>query len=362
MAINFDSLVPQLDGEIFDTTITSVEPDIKTPEESEEPQEEDDDIVPIMDTEEEPQEEEKNKDNKESTTSPEELEVSTLFYTELVNRGIAESKDGKTSYSWDDVDSVLNNYTKDLPEKVVEDLIESSPDIGKNLIDFVFSKGSNLTKQELKDFYNEYLQDLEILESDYSFEDSEKARDFLFKEYKAQGFRDSQIEVLLDTLEDESEDALKAEAKKYADKKKENLKSTQTLNQVKENSVQEKENLKQFAEKISSELVNTGWKSSRVNKIKEDLFSGRTNEIISKAAKNPAALIQLANLATYFDEKTGSFNFTDFILQSTSKETKTLRDKIKKDMFTSSNNNSRGVQANPNRSKFSDLIPISPLE
>lgn len=367
MAINFDSLVPQLDNDAFDQTIIdpieeSIEP---TPEDTASEEDldntEEDSIESTAEIE--PTVEDTTEDSIEDDTNSESKgnEVATLFYQELVDRGIAAQEDGKTDYTWEDVNNVLDGYSRELPEQVADQIISSTPEYARNLIDYVFTKGENLSKEDLKNFYNQYLDDLDILESNTDFTDASTARDFLAKEYKAQGFRDAQIEVLLDTLEDESEETLKAEAKKYADKRKESLKTKEILNEEKENLRSSKEELREFSNKITEELTSTGWKASRINKVKQELFNGRTNEVLSRAAKHPKALIQLANLATYFDEKTGEFNFKDFILQTTSEDAKGLRDKIKKDMF-SSGSTTRGREANPNRSKLSDLTPISPLD
>ena len=347
MNINFDELVPQLDENVF----TNQEMNVEVEETPIQEEKEGFQVEPIIE--------------EESPEKPAEAEVSaddvaTLFYKELVEQGIASDMQ-KEGYSWEDVNKVINDYREELPKQVTEAIISSSPELGQSLIDFVFTKGSTLNKDDLKQFMSDYLDDIETLQKDVSFDTNESAREFLLNTYKNQGFRNNQIEAMLDALEDESETALKDEAKKYADKQKENLKSAQRLNEAKVERQSQDTSMQQFALSIQEELKNTGWKSTRINKIRDSLVSGQTNEVLKKASKSAKALVQLANLATYYDENLGTFKFEDFIKQELSPETKQLKDRITRDMF-STGTTTRGQFSNPNKNRLGELVPTSPLD
>lgn len=346
MNINFDELVPQLDENVFahqeidaTTEENPIETDGKQLEE------------PVIE------------ESIEETPEPEPAspdDVATLFYKELVEQGIASDLQ-KEGYSWEDVNKVINDYREELPKQVTEAIITSSPEFGQSLIDYIFTKGSSLSREDLKQFMQDYLDDVETLEKDITFDTNDSARQFLTSTYKNQGFRDSQIEAMLDALEDESDTALKDEAKKYFEKQKENLKSTQKLQEAKIQKQSQETSMQQFAMSIQEELKNTGWKPTRVNKIREALVSGETNTVLKKASTSPKALIQLANLATYYDEKTGVFKFDDFVKQELTPETKQLKDRITRDMF-STGTTTRGQLSNPNKGRLGDLVPTSPLD
>jgi len=351
----FENLIPQLDSDIFDTSFEDVkdepiqEPEIKEPETKVEEPRIDENDPPA-----EPQVQSKQGEPKQD------VEVSTIFYNELVEQGIVSKNDEKQEYSWEDVNQAINSYKEELPQQVATAMIQSSPEIGRNLIDYVFTKGNDLSKDDLKTFFNDYLQDLNTLEKNYEFKEIDQARNFLTEKYKAQGIRESQIPVMLDALEDESENAIFEEAKKLAEKDKENLKHKVHLDSAKQEISQREQEQKQLFESINQELNNLDWKSTRINKIKNNLVNGQTNKILSVAAKSPKALIQLANLATYYNEKTQQFDFDDFINQITSKEASRLENKIKKEMLSTSTK-TKEVQSNPNTDKFKDLVPISPV-
>lgn len=297
-------------------------------------------------------------DEPAESPTPEFSEPATLFYQELVENGLATPKDGQEQYSWDDVNSVISNYKEELPVKITEQLIAAVPDVGKDLIDYVFTKGDSLSKEDLLAFTNKYIEELDTMNIDVSNLDN--AKSFLSKQYKAQGFRDSQIEVMIDALEDDSDETVIEEAQKVKTK----VYGERESKKIIENTKQEKQSSqiaqKEFASKLSEELNNTNWKPTRIQKIHNDLVSGNTNKILQKVGTSPKALIQLANLATYYNDQTGEFNFDDFINQAISPKAKSLKDKITSDMF-STGTRTKENHKNPNKNAWDNLVPVSPI-
>lgn len=360
--INFDDLVPKLDDDAFNQELPTVEETAASDQPTEnvnKTNEVDDNVIEETSTDAQTDSAEETNDTDPQENVPEPDEAATLFYQELVNNGIVQAEEGKEEYSWEDVSSVINNYKQELPKQIAEEIINSAPDLGKDLIDYVFSKGNDLSAKDLNQFMSQYLTDLNDINTE--FKEVDQARNYLQSQYKAQGIRDTQIEVMLDALEDEGEEAVFEEANKYKTKNAENSKSKQMLNETKQSLQERQQAQEQFANSLMQELQNTKWKPQRIQKVQQDLVSGRTNELLSKASSHPKALIQLANLATYFDEQSGEFKFDDFIKQVVSPEAKSLKDKITKDMF-STGTNTKERASNPNRSKYSDLVPISPIK
>lgn len=322
--------------------------------------------LPII--EEEEQEIEKNtppnssQDTPDSIVEPQDDEIATLFYKELVERNIALPQEGKENYSWEDINTVLTHYQENLPQAVANAIISSVSPVGQKFIDYVLTKGNDLTEDALTDFFSKYKTSTSITD----FSDLTSARDYLSSKYKDQGFRQSQIDAMLDALEDEEVDgkALLTEANKFAQKDKSLI--DQTLEQEKQAKAQKQEQIRQENEILYSKTLEaieaTDWKKERKEKIKQHLSSSVFNETLSKAFKSPKALMQIVNLSTYFDEKSGEFKFDDFVRQVTSKSASSLKDAINKDMFSSASRTSKGGASNPNRTSLLDsLVPISPL-
>jgi hypothetical protein len=340
MNVDFDNLIPDFDysGNLTDPSLQTTLEDNPEPEVIEDDIEDnidepDDSIVtPTPDPE------------------PEADEVATLFFNKLVEEGIAEKPEDKDSFSWEDVNNNIAKYKEDLPKEITSHLIESVPDVGKDLIDYVFTKRENLTKEDLKTFFDAYLDDIKEI----SISDESNAREFLSAKYKEQGLRDSQIEVMLDVLEEE--DALMEEASKY---NKPGNKAKNILNQEKAQINEREQKIQELFSNVNTTLENLNWKPERTNIVKDYLVTGKANQVLSKAATSAEALVQLADLATYYDEKTGKFDLETYIKQYSSKEAINLKNKINKDMLNA-NRTKEKIQSNK-ADKFKDLVPVSPL-
>jgi len=271
--------------------------------------------------------------------------VSTLLYNELVQRGVARAGD-KEDYSWDDVNTVLNSYSEELPLQVANSIIESVPEKAKNLISFILTKQDNLTDADLQTFYKEHLNSISTPDQF----DNDSARDFLREQYKGK-FRASQIEAAIDALEDEEvliEEALKL--------KNESVKKTQeSLEREREQKVIDQ---RQFISSLSNEFKELNWSSNRINKVKQSISSGKGNELLSKIVNSPNGLIHLYNFMEYFDESNGKFNLNDFANIAQSNASKQLKDKITGEMFSSASSNTKSSTKSVRPLSLKDLEPI----
>lgn len=308
--INFDELIPIIDEAQLpdDTKLTDENGEVDSVDEDTSTDDIDDDT---------------SEDNNE----PEVSQAATLFYKELAANGIGE--DNKEEYSFEDVNNLINNYTTSLPEQITNNIIQSTPELGRKLIDYVFTKGDSLSKDDLTTFVTTYLEDISSTDIDINSED--KAREVLSAQYKKQGFKDNVVEVILDTLEDDGD--LINEAKKFIDNKP--SKSDELLNQTKEEKQAALEAQQTFINSINSEFEDLKWNKNKVAQVRTNLFNGTASKILSEASKHPKALIQLADIATYWDEKTKSFDLEKYSEKSSSKQAKSLKDKIEQDMFNS---------------------------
>lgn len=269
--------------------------------------------------------------------------VSTLFYNKLVEEGIADEVKDKSEYTWEDIDSTIQNYKNNLPDQIAQTLINQLPEEAQDLIDYVLNK-PNLTKEDLSSFYQEYLEDA----SSMNVNDDESARKVLYKEY-SKSFRKSAVEAMLDALEDDGE--LINEAKKLQPKYKEKL------NSLKESNKESKLRQEQFATDLNKEFSESTWSNSKVRQLKKDLFTGRTNEILNDIKGSPKAIIQLADFATYYNAETKSFDFDKFVQKAQQKDVKTFRQRIEEEL-SGSGSSTKSIRIKNKSYSIDDLIPI----
>lgn len=332
-----DNLIPVLDVEdVVDTPIEESTPETlgATPE----PTTDEVDDKETVDT----------TDDKESDEdAPEPSQAATLFYKELAANGIG--KDDKDEYTFEDVNSLLNEYTSALPQQITEQIIESTPELGRKAVDYIFSKGADLTKDDLKSFVTTYLEDLSS--DDIVIDSDETARQVLEAEYKGK-FKPNVIEVMLDTLEDDGE--LQAEAKKLIESKPK--KADQMLEQTKQEKIDAAKAQQDYINAINAQFDEFGWDKRLVSQLQSDFISGKTAKIFSEAGTHPKAMAQLINLGRYWDDKTKSFNFDKFIEKAGTKQAKSLKDKIEQDMFSSTpqTRSTKVTKENP----LDGLVPI----
>lgn len=346
MAIDLDNLIPDMDDDFFKTEDpieeTAVEESIETETDTDDTSDND------------PQETVETDVDEDAEID----ETATLVYKKFIEEGLVPESD-KEGFSWKDVNNFTETYKKELPKMVVQDILNSTPELGQTLIDYVLTKGEELSKEDLQDFYNTYLNDLSKMAETKEF-DNESSREYLSEIYKKQGFRDNQIEALLDALEDDDE--LVKEATETFEKNKKELESAKKLESTKATRQSTIESQRQETEKLlndlNKELTALNWKPTKTNQIKQDLITGKTSSILKEAGKSPKALIQLADLASYFDSKTGEFDLTAYINQAKTKEAINLKNTILKDKFSSAVANSKNKLTNPNSKLWDTLEPI----
>ena len=261
--------------------------------------------------------------------------VSTMFYQELAKRGIAIESDND-EHSWEDVEGTLNNYTEELPKRVADTLIDSVPEVGKQLMSFLFSKQESLTKENLQEYFDEHLQNLST-PSEFT---EDQARTYLQDHYKGK-FRTSQVNAMIDALEDE--DALQEEAKKLVGEGKQRREA-----ELEEEREERTTSQRQFVQSLNSEFEDLSWSKRRVSKVKDIITTGNGNKILGEVVNDPKGLIQMMNFLTYW--KNGAFDLSDYSNIQKSKRSRSLKDSITEEMMSSATSGTKSK--NKNRSGF----------
>lgn len=257
--------------------------------------------------------------------------------------------------SYDDVEDLLKTQA---PQAIANAMVEDLPDFGKNLAIFVLNKGAELTRQDIKEFYNDFFADELVQTMSFSEDNLEDAKTFLKAEYKAKGMRESVINKTLDALE--VEDELLDEANELLETKKKSLKTTEKAEQTSQTAQQKREEEVAFIKTIRQEIVETGWKKERQEKVLDVIANNKVSDIIRDALADPKSFVAFANILSYYDFKTKNFDLTDFLAKAATKEVEKTKNSIFRDAFTSKGGGGASAETpNPStRNKLAGLKPI----
>lgn len=282
--------------------------------------------------------EDKGEENKKE--EPESDPAAIAYFEQLKQRGyVDEEKEFKGT--WEELDDYFDN----LPQEVLNSVVESLPDLSKDVMRFIAASGDNITKEEMKNFFTSYFEDLE--NKDLSIETADDARQYLEEHYKSLGLRPKVISNTLDDLEEEEQ--LLEEAKKIFDEKSKVSKTSKLIeDKQKENQDIQARNQQRVIQ-IQEELKNIGWKPNVVTEVTKVLSGNNLNTKLKDIITNPKGLIQLANLTRLYNDKTGEFDLESFVKQVETKKTNSLKERLLTDSFSSAGVASKHRDVNPNK-------------
>ncbi len=273
------------------------------------------------------------------------------FFEDLKERNyIIEKEDRPFDGTWESVDA----YIEELPQAVLNSVVANLPPVSKDVMRFIANAGDNITKDEMKNFFQTYFEELE--QPSVQIETIDSAREFLESVYKNQGIKPSLISVMLDKLEDD--DSILDEAKSELEKQDAKPKKTEDLiSQKSQEAAAIKQQQTKFVQDIQSELTNSGWKPERINKIQSVLKGQEFNNTLKTIVSNPKALVQLADLITYYDKNTNAFNLDVFMKQKETAQVLSLKERIEKNQFGSKGSSAQPTD-NPNSKKYEKIVPV----
>ena len=91
-----------------------------------------------------------------------------------------------------------------------------------------------------------------------------------------------------------------------------------------------------FRSQLEETLTSTGWEPARIQKVRQVLQPTELNRLNEKILSSPMAVVQLANLYTLYDEKTGQFDFSSLVdVRAESRANQQKQASIQKDRFAS---------------------------
>lgn len=267
------------------------------------------------------------------------------FFEELKQRGYVD--DGtEFDGSWEKLD----NYLETFPQKVLDSVVQSLPDVSKDVMKFIATAGQNITKDEMQTFFKTYFEQ----ESAPEIKTADDARSYLTKVYKEQGLTDRATNVMLDDLEDDSK--LEETAKKFLEKQQN--KTTQLIEAKQKEIEQQTNQIKQRTLQIEEELQATKWKPEKIASIKQMLVNNNINDRLRAIVADPKTFVQFADILSNFDITKKTFNFEKYINQLNSTQVLAIKDRVEKNMQNSSTMNTKSTEKNPNSDYINTLVPI----
>lgn len=244
--------------------------------------------------------------------------------------------------SWDDLEGVLN----ELPQKIYNEFLESSPEKYRKLLKLVY-ENPEATDEDLSEIFNAYKADNKVT-GDFN---SDSAREYLTNEFKAKGIDEDIISAQLDKLEDDDkliDKAKEAYQKNYKSKQDELLAKVEQEKQAREKQMLER------TETINNTFKEFNWQESRVKKVKQTLAS--LNDLNVAIFNNPKSLIQLGDILSHYNPKTGDFDLEYLKKQGESQATSKLQNLWNKDK--GSRSKSTGLNNKNHQDDTDDLVPI----
>jgi len=279
-------------------------------------------------------------------TQPEEVELEQEVETEVVEAEIeVEDENVMSFYEYlkdnsliDEIEGFtgspeqLQEHLNRMPETYLNAAISTLHPDSQALFDYVVALGDKADKNELKKFFDTYLNVEEV-----DLTDEAVAYNYLEEKLKTKTeFKNTaRLIAYLDSLaEDGTLTELASEIKAEEDSTKDaaKKKEVETLKQAK--AAQEEAQV-QFFNNIKSELDSYDWKDAKKKEILNNLdpnVATRKNQLI---AASPKALIQLADIYARFNEKTGEFDLSDYEIKAASKKVQADKEQKQKDKLTS---------------------------
>jgi len=255
------------------------------------------------------------------------------FYDFVVENGIIDE-----IQDFDGSIETLKKEIEDLPFKSFKRAVNTLPEISQKLVNYVFAK-EDVTLEDIKSFLDD---DLSSTVDMVNIQDTESARSFLQQQYtKMNIYSDTDdMEEAIDLLEERG--TLIKTAKQLADKVNNEVRreldaKLEMAEKEKQARIQAaKEENERFINGINTQLEELPWSNTRkqavIENLKPDIIQ-KKNEMIRQS---PKAIVQLADLYSYFDEKKGEFDFRKLIDdKATSKQNVEKKTRMQEDKFSS---------------------------
>jgi hypothetical protein len=232
----------------------------------------------------------------------------------------------------------LKQHLEQLPFKSFKRAVESLPEFAQQIVNYAFSKEVSSVEE-----FKQFMEEVAIpANNQVAINDVEDARKYLETKYKDMGIYASEDDLLesLDLLEEKgtlikTATAL-ADKDNAANKQAISLKLKAEEEAKLERETKAKERSLKLSKGIETTFKELNWQPARQQAVLQNLQAdvvNRKNELIRNS---PKAIIQLADIYSYFDETKGEFDFSKLLdVKAQSKQNTATKERMQKDKFSS---------------------------
>lgn len=272
-----------------------------------------------------------------------------VFYNFLVEQQFIDEDE-----EFDGTPEKLEHYMQNIGYYAFNKVAENLGDDGKNLLKYALSLGEDASKERLQEFFSVRAQ-----VPDVDFDDENEVKAFLKDYYLAtKQYNEDDVDDRIEFLE------AKGKLSSFAEKHYNEL--LENINAYEEQQIsveQQKQQAKQeLFNNVRSELMSYEWSLEKKKQVADKLNNKEFRRINNMIQQSPKALIQLADLYTYFDEEKQEFDLSNLIQkrQATNKAQKSL-DNLEKNSFSSSLSSIKNI-SRTKKGKGGVYIPIPILD
>lgn len=254
-----------------------------------------------------------------------------IFYNFLVENKFIDNDE-----EFDGSPEKLESYMQTIGYQAFNKVAENMGEDGKNLLRFALSLGEDATKERLQEFFSVRANIPEI-----DFNDYDEVRAFLKDFYIATNqYDEDDVDDRIEILEK------KGKLNEYAERHYNELMNN--VSAYEEQQIQEEQRKQQAKQEVfnsvRSELMSYDWSLEKKKQVADKLNSKEFKRVNSMIQSSPKALIQLADLYTYFDEEKKEFDLSRLVdKRQATKEAQKKLDNIEKNSFSSSLSNIKNI-------------------
>jgi hypothetical protein len=242
---------------------------------------------------EEVQSEQSNSDNEQVTPAH-------VLYEYLAEKGIVEKSD---SFNPEMIEEILD----DIPKNMLAKEIANLPSKTKDLLLYAYKLGDQFTDEHLEKFFA--FQQIDSMDEEAIVREHLKNDRTLSRLYDTE-------EKIIDFIDDlKSSGELSTFSEKIKDIKKEEQKNNlqKEAEQIEQQRIENEKKSKQFIQQVYSTVDSLGWANQRKQEVLKNLEPNEVNRKNQLIRSSPLAIVQLADIYSYFDETKGEFDFSKLI-------------------------------------------------
>ena len=303
-----------------------------------------DDIEEEVEADYEPEKRDSSIDDDDDEVTPEKV-----FYNFLVEKKFIDEDE-----DFDGSPEKLETYMENIGYYAFNKVAEGIGEDGKNLLKYALALGEDVSKEKLQEFFSVRAQVPEI-----DFDDEDEVKAFLKDYYLATNqYGEDDVDDRIEFLETKGK--LSSFAEKHYNELLENINAYEeqqiSIEQQKQQAKQELFN------SVKTELMSYEWSLEKKKQVADKLNNKEFRRINNMIQQSPKALIQLADLYTYFDEEKQEFDLSSLIQkrQATKKAEKSL-DNLEKNSFSSSLSSIKNI-SRTKKGRGGVYIPIPILD